>query len=188
MTTNNALYQYAPSVGMFHCPGDVRFNLPIGTASHVGWAYDSYAISANVESIQGFSGGFTKITQILRVSDCISFVEQSDTRGFNEATFAMSVSSAGLPPYSFGFEDVFAIYHGNVGTFAFADGHSEARKWLDANITACGQASLRAGSTLFDYFPQAAANGCTAPNGNPGPTASPDLPWLIQHCVEPGLP
>jgi prepilin-type N-terminal cleavage/methylation domain-containing protein/prepilin-type processing-associated H-X9-DG protein len=182
LRTNNLLYQYAQNVGTYHCPGDVRFNLSIGTGDHVGWAYDSYAITENVEAITGFSESFTKITQIKRVSDCITFAEQSDTRGYNAATFAMSVNGP-LPPITFNFIDVFATYHGNVGTFAFADGHSEARTWLDRNIIACGRATLGPGSNLYDYS-NASANGATAPSG----LTSPDAGWLIQHCVAPNHP
>lgn len=182
LTTNNALFQYAPSVGLYHCPGDVRFNLPIGSGSSVGWAYDSYAVTENVEYTSGIGSAnqsFTKITQISRTSDCFIFAEQADTRGYNEGTFEMYVNGP-LPPLSFQFTDIFATYHGNVGTFAFADGHAEARKWLDGNITACGQASLRAGSSLYTYQ-LAGYNGLTAPNG----ITSPDAGWLIQHCVAP---
>ncbi len=182
LKTNNVLFQYAPSVGVYHCPGDVRINLPIGTGSSVGWAYDSYAVTENVEAYAGWGQSFSKITQIKRTSDCISFAEQADTRGYNEATFAMSVNGP-LPPISFQFTDVFAVYHGNIGTFAFADGHAEPRKWLDPNVIACGQASLMAGSTLYDYQ-QAASSRLTAPNG----LTSPDAEWLIQHCVAPNNP
>jgi prepilin-type processing-associated H-X9-DG protein len=179
LTTNNVLFQYAPSVGVYHCPGDLRFNLPIGTGSAVGWAYDSYAVTENVEAFAGWGESFSKLTDIKRASDCIAFAEQSDTRGYNQATFAMSVNGP-LPPISFEFTDIFATYHGNIGTFAFADGHAEPKKWTDPHINACGQATLRAGSTLYDYQ-QAAANGVTAPNG----ITSSDAPWLIQHCVAP---
>jgi prepilin-type N-terminal cleavage/methylation domain-containing protein/prepilin-type processing-associated H-X9-DG protein len=177
LTTNNLLYQYAPNVGVYHCPGDVRFNLSIGSGSAVGWAYDSYAITENVEAVQGFTQSFSKITQINRTSDCIVFAEQADTRGYNEATFAMSVTGP-LPPIQFNFVDVFSTFHGNVGTFAFADGHAEARKWLDPAILATGKAALTAGSTIYDYQ--------QSPY-KPDPTGH-DAPWLIQHCVAPNNP
>ena len=174
LATNNMLYPYASSVGVYHCPGDTRFNLPIGTGSHVGWAYDSYATTENVEPVAGFAQSFTKMSQIKRTSDCISFAEQSDTRGYNVATFAMSVNGP-LPPITFNFVDVFATYHGNVGTFAFADSHAEARKWQDPAILAAGAATLMVGSTIFQY---------------PGSPYKPDIighdaPWLTQHCVAP---
>jgi len=168
------LFQYSPNVGVFHCPGDVRFNLPIGSGGSVGWAYDSYAITENVEAIPGFNQSFSKMTQIARTSDCIVFAEQADTRGYNAATFAMNVTGP-LPPIQFNFVDVFSTYHGNVGTFAFADGHSEGRKWLDPAILATGSAALRTGSGIYDYQ--------LSPN-KPDPTGH-DAPWLIQHCVAP---
>jgi len=174
LTTNNMLYQYAASPGTYHCPGDTRFNLPIGSGSAVGWAYDSYSVTENVEPISGFADGFTKYAQISRTSDCIIFAEQSDTRGYNVGTFAMNVNGP-LPPLSFAFDDIFATYHGNVGTFAFADGHAEARKWLDPAIIAAGAATLTRGSSLYQYG--------AAPY-KPDPTGH-DAPWLIQHCVAP---
>jgi prepilin-type N-terminal cleavage/methylation domain-containing protein/prepilin-type processing-associated H-X9-DG protein len=175
LVTNNLLYQYAPNVGVYHCPGDQRFNLPIGSGSAIGWAYDSYAVTENVEGIpnSGFNESFTKVTQIRRVADCITFVEQSDTRGYNNDTFAMMVNGP-LPPLTFSFTDIFATYHGNVGTFSFADGHAEARKWQDPAIRGAGAATLTVGSILFQY-------------GSPyvPSTSKYDAGWLIQHCVAP---
>ena len=31
------------------------------------------------------------------------------------------------------FQDTFAIFHGNVTTFAFVDGHVESHRWLEAS-------------------------------------------------------
>lgn len=177
MMTNNLLYQYAPNVGVFHCPGDVRFNLPIGSGTHVGWAFDSYAMSENVEPYAGWTAGFTKAAQIRRPSDCIAFVEQSDTRGYNQATFAMSVNGP-LPPITFNFVDIFATYHGDVGTFAFVDGHAEARRWLDPAILATGTATLAEGSSIYDYQLSPYKPDISGH----------DAPWLIQHCVAPNNP
>lgn len=180
LVTNNVLYQYAANVGVYHCPGDVRFNLPVGAGNAVGWAFDSYAVSENVESVPNFTESFSKMAQIRRPSDCFIFVEQSDTRGYNVATFAMSVNGL-LPPITFNFIDVFATYHGNVGTFAFADGHAEARRWMDPAIIAAGKATLAIGSTVFDYQQLPTSQ---RPNGS----TSPDAGWLIQHCVAPNNP
>ena len=181
LVTNNLLYQYAPNVGVFHCPGDQRFNLPIGTGNSIGWAYDSYSVTENVEPIPttGYNEGFTKIAQVRRVADCMIFVEQADTRGFNNDTFAMSVNGP-LPPITFNYVDIFATYHGDVGTFSFADGHAEARKWLDPAIKAAGTATLAEGSAIFDYQQYTAQTKASPPN--PGKY---DAGWLIQHCVAP---
>jgi prepilin-type processing-associated H-X9-DG protein len=179
LTTNNLLSPYIANPALFHCPGDVRFNLPIGSGNAIGWAYDSYAVTENVEPIpnSGFAESFTKMAQIRRVADCMIFAEQSDTRGYNNDTFAMSVNGP-LPPITFNFVDIFATYHGDVGTFAFADGHAEARKWLDPAIKATGTATLAQGSSIYDYQlspykPDAIGH---------------DAPWLIQHCVAPNNP
>lgn len=177
LATNNLLSQYAQNAGIYHCPGDRRFNLSVGSGNSVGWAYDSYAVTENVEPFPGYSDGYSKMAQIRRVSDCIIFVEQSDTRGFNKDTFAMNVNGP-LPPITFNFIDIFATYHGDVGTFSFADGHAEARKWLDPAIQAAGPATLGAGSTIFEY-----PSSPYTPN-----PSGPDAAWLIQHCVSPNHP
>ncbi|HTB83175.1 MAG TPA: prepilin-type N-terminal cleavage/methylation domain-containing protein [Candidatus Sulfotelmatobacter sp.] len=181
LRTNNLLSQFAPSPGVYHCPGDRRSLLPVSSATDAtGWAYDSYAITENVEGAGGPTN-FTKMTQVTRPSDCFIFVEQSDTRGYNEGTFAVSgaISSA----TKFNFEDVFATYHGTVNTFNYADGHAEPRKWLDGAILSCGKSTLRNGSTLYEYS-RAAANGAVQPSS----TTSADVPWLIQHWVSPNTP
>jgi prepilin-type N-terminal cleavage/methylation domain-containing protein/prepilin-type processing-associated H-X9-DG protein len=181
LMTNNLLSPYAGNPAIVHCPGDSRFNLSVGSysANSVGWAYDSYAVTENVEGIpnSGFDESYSKMAQIRRVADCIIFVEQSDTRGFNEDTFAMSVN--GTLIQTFNYVDIFATYHGDVGTFSFADGHAEARKWMDPAIQAVGTATLAEGSAVFDYQ----AWPGTKPNASKY-----DAPWLIQHCVAPNNP
>jgi type II secretory pathway pseudopilin PulG len=177
LKANNMLGQYAPNPGVFHCPGDVRFKLPIGSGDSFNWAYDSYAVTENVGG--GDFGpspvNFTKITQTRRVSDCVVFVEQADTRGYNEGTFCGYTS---LQPTTFHFEDVFATYHGSVNTFCFGDGHAEAHKWLDPAILADGKFSVAAGSGGYEYSkcPQ-------QPDGT-----GHDAPWLCQHFVSPQNP
>lgn len=47
-------------------------------------------------------------------------------RGYNNGTWVIDVT----PP---GWVDPFAIFHGYVSTFAFADGHAELRRWLEAS-------------------------------------------------------
>jgi prepilin-type N-terminal cleavage/methylation domain-containing protein len=167
--TNNLLFAYAPSVGVNHCPGDVRFNNPVGTGNAVGWAYDSYAVTQNVSD----SGGdtFSKFSDIRRVSDCMIFVEQADSRGYNAGNFAGSVTGG-----QFGYVDLFATYHGNVGTFAFADAHAEAKKWTDTGITRSGKSANRTGVTAYKYG--------QADTPDPSQTSA-DTGWIIQHWVTP---
>ena len=150
----NPLNQYAPGGKVFHCPGDQRYKLSPGA----GWAYDSYAKTQNVagdindtESPQIGGGGraefYTKLPQIANASSTFIFIEQADHNGFNRGTFVVAWhQNAG----SFDFDDTVSMYHGNVSTAAFADGHVEAHKWKDAVLIQAGllAASGQDGNTL----------------------------------------
>ena len=175
LKTNNVLAQYAPNPGVYHCPGDVRFNERIGTGNTVDWAYDSYAVTENAESATDFTDSYSKITQIKRISNCMVFAEQADTRGYNEGTFAISVTDN---PYNINYVDVFSMYHGDVGTFAFADGHAEAHRWTDPNIIADGKYSVAVNSGGYAY-PQCPLT--------PSQTDA-DAAWLVQHVLSPTNP
>jgi len=177
----NCLYQYAPNVGVYHCPGDVRFNNSVGTGTTVDWAYDSYAETANVVvSAASYNGvgqlvndttDYSKVSQIRRTSDCICFVEQADSRGWNWSDFLGGVYPG--PPQSFNYTDLFATYHGNVGTFCFTDGHAEYKKWTDSAIIGAGNTANRAGSSVFDY----------AMYGTYPSATGADSVWLTQHWL-----
>jgi len=175
LKTNNVLFQYAPSVGVYHCPGDVRFNERIGSGASVDWAYDSYAITENVESSGTYyNDSFSKQAQITRPSDCMTMAEQADTRGFNVGTFALEVTA----PATIHYTDVFSLYHGQVDTFSFADGHAEGHKWTDPAILADGYYTVSVGSSGYDY------QNCPK---QPSQTGA-DATWLIQHAVSPTNP
>jgi len=177
----NCIFQYAPNPGVYHCPGDVRFNNPVGTGNTVDWAYDSYAETANVVVAAASYNGvgqlvndttdYAKVSQIRRPSDCMCFVEQADSRGWNWSDFLGGVYPG--PPQSFNYTDLFATYHGNVGTFCFTDGHAEFKKWTDPVIISAGNSANQAASGVFDY--------ATA-GGTPNSTGA-DSQWLIQHWL-----
>ena len=173
LKTNNLLFQYAPSPGVYHCPGDTRFNNPIGQ----GWAYDSYAETRNVYgSDADYTPGqyYSKTSQIGRTAMCMVFVEQCDSRGYNAGEFACTAT-----PTRCYFEDLFAVYHGNVNTFCFADGHTEPHKWTDPAILAAGRDSVKPGVTLYMYG--------SAPY-IPAPSGTSDSDYLIQHMLNPNDP
>jgi prepilin-type N-terminal cleavage/methylation domain-containing protein/prepilin-type processing-associated H-X9-DG protein len=180
LTHYNCIYQYAPSAGVYHCPGDVRMNNSVGTGTTVDWAYDSYAETANMVSVSGYNSSgqlvsdttdYSKVSQIRRASDCFCFVEQADSRGWNWGSF-LSGATAG-PPATFSFTDIFATYHGNVGTFCFADGHAEYKRWTDSVIIGAGNTANRGGAGVFCY----GAYGQT-----PSQTGA-DTAWLLQHWL-----
>jgi prepilin-type processing-associated H-X9-DG protein len=52
-------------------------------------------------------------------------MEESDPRDYNLGTWVMDVKPAP------GWVDGFAIFHGNVTTTSFADGHAETHPWHD---------------------------------------------------------
>jgi prepilin-type N-terminal cleavage/methylation domain-containing protein/prepilin-type processing-associated H-X9-DG protein len=175
LRTNNLLFQYAANVGVYHCPGDVRFHNPISTAANAtGWAYDSYALTENVQG----SDGYTKLSQIKRTANCMVYVEQADSRGYNAGTFAASGGNDNVTPTSFHFEDLFATYHGNVSTFGFADGHAESRKWVDAAILQGGRTANQSGIAAYDYSVLGLTPNATGVDGV----------WVAQHWLTPANP
>lgn len=145
--TNSLLTPFLPNAAANHCPGDVRFNLTIGSGNTTDWAYDSYAVTENVtKNSQG--NYFTKLTGITRVADCMVFVEQGDSRGYNNGSFA---AGGTVTPTYYHWEDLFATYHGNVGTFCMADGHAEGHKWLDPSILSVGKLINNSGVKAYAY-------------------------------------
>jgi prepilin-type N-terminal cleavage/methylation domain-containing protein/prepilin-type processing-associated H-X9-DG protein len=132
-SVNNPLAAYARNAGVYHCPGDVRIRNTPGK----GWAYDSYSKSQNMQVTTsgndwGFNPGNSKLSQLGNASQTMFFVEDTDNRGYNNGTW--TVRWNGTPNEPFSWVDPVAIYHGNVGTFGYADGHSEGHKWLDSAI------------------------------------------------------
>ena len=55
------------------------------------------------------------------------FLEESDPRTENLGTWVLETT----PP---GWIDCFAIFHGRITTFSFADGHVEGHKWSDPQL------------------------------------------------------
>jgi len=175
--TNNLLGNYIGNSGANHCPGDVRFKNPIGSGNRTCWAYDSYAVTDNVTTNK-FNSFFTKLTSIKRVSDCIVFAEQADSRGYNNGAFD---TAGAVTPTDFPYEDLFATYHGNVGTFAFADGHAEAHKWIDPKINKVGNLANSPGTMAYAY------GGDNDLNLTPDQSTR-DTAWIIQHWPSPTNP
>jgi prepilin-type N-terminal cleavage/methylation domain-containing protein/prepilin-type processing-associated H-X9-DG protein len=170
LRTNNPLYQYAPSVGTYHCPGDLRTRLTPGS----GWAYDSYAKSQNFAgdpafNYVGFGATYIKYSQISSASQTFTFVEDVDSRGYNQGSWEVSWTGGNV---RFIWIDPIPIYHGNVSTYGFADGHAESHKWLNGNLINAGRA--------------AAANGTTGGIPGGGPTSGPDYEYIYQGIRFPG--
>ena len=152
---NNPLFQFAPSPGVYHCPGDVRSRLAPKPGPNVAWAYDSYAKSQNIagDPNGGFSGlgsTYAKLSAIKASTLTFAFMETADWRGFNDGTWQQGWVGAGTANQSFNWNDPPAMYHGNVSTAAFCDGHAEAHRWTDASIINAGK--LAASGTSVPSF------------------------------------
>ena len=174
LTTNNLLFQYAPNAGVYHCPGDIRFNLTVKVLqTPVKWAYDSYAKTDNMAG-EGKGGitDYTKFSQIRRPSDTFAFIEQADNRGYNIGSFEVDWGSASM------FHDILALYHGNVNTECFADGHAEHYRWTDPVILMAG--SLGNLGAAYDFT--------AAPISAQPKTGGIDYNYVYSHWLFPGNP
>jgi prepilin-type N-terminal cleavage/methylation domain-containing protein/prepilin-type processing-associated H-X9-DG protein len=153
LMTNNALAQYAKSPGVYECPGDTRF---LADSLALGWGYGSYSKTENVggepyQNYYGAANSYSKLTTIQSSSSTFVFTEDCQTtiggkgppgKGFNLGTWAITWNGNG--PTYFTWLDPVPQYHGNVNTYAFADGHAESHKWLSGNIIQAGKAAANA--------------------------------------------
>jgi prepilin-type N-terminal cleavage/methylation domain-containing protein/prepilin-type processing-associated H-X9-DG protein len=181
LRTNNPLYVYASNVNICHCPGDPRITLVPQPPDNVGWAYDSYSKTENVAGLVrspgnspdgGYWGApatYTKLTPIQAPSETFIFIEEADCRAFNHGTWVVNWDETGTPDF---WGDAPGLYHGNVSTAAFADGHVESHRWIDGGVI---NASLRA------------SHG-TPQGGGWGPISGPDYDYIYQHYRFPGWP
>ena len=149
------LWQYASSAGVYRCPGDLRYrNLQVGS----GWAYVSYSRA------DGMAGGgwknqvpFQKLAQVRPPTKSMLFIEEADPRGFNNGPWVLESTR---------WVDPFAIYHGTISTFSFADGHTESHTWRDSRTIQAATDSAR-GKASFYW-----------PGGNKN---NPDFVWAWDH-------
>lgn len=128
-----AIYARNPSV--IHCPADPRATLPVGANPGFAWASISGVGTLNGERDDGdtdIGRMAMKMGQIKRPSDIFAFVEENDSRGENHGSWQFAI--AGTAPTFTGsaMEDAPGIFHVTSSTFAYADGHASAHKWLDS--------------------------------------------------------
>lgn len=169
LMTNNGLYKYAPNTGTYHCPGDTRSKY---RQPGDGWAYDSYSKTQNVGGTAAYNyfgagAAYFRLSAVTSPAMTFSFLEDADSRGCNEGTWAVSWNTSG--DGSFGWMDPPAMYHGSQDTCGFADGHAETRKWRDSRIIAAGQQAAQ-GVACFGFS---------------GPSSGPDYDFVRQRYRHP---
>ncbi len=119
-----ALFNYAPSPGIIHCPGDSRTKLRAGK----GYTYVSLS---GVGTMNGEVAEIFKQSNLTSPSERYVWVEENDPRGENVGSWIMSQGTPATDFKGAQLVDSTAVFHGNSSTFDFADGHAESRKWVD---------------------------------------------------------
>jgi prepilin-type N-terminal cleavage/methylation domain-containing protein/prepilin-type processing-associated H-X9-DG protein len=136
----------AKTLGIYKCPAD-KINADNGPRVR--------SISMNTYmSRADFAASYTKYTQLLQPSQLWVFLDEHPD-SINDGLFS-TLAAANT------WNDLVASYHNGAAGFAFADGHCEIKKWLDATTK---QPIRRKQWTGLKISP---------PNNR-------DLQWLLQH-------
>jgi prepilin-type N-terminal cleavage/methylation domain-containing protein/prepilin-type processing-associated H-X9-DG protein len=154
LRTNNPLASYAPNAPVNQCPGDTRFKQ---TSRASGWAYGSYSKTQNVggEPYFGLDKTYKKYTEIKWASSTFQFIEDANSTGAAGGNAGYNRGSwvGGWSGTIFSWVDPVPMYHGNVSTFGFADGHAESHKWLNGKIISAGLSAARGQPFDLTQFP-----------------------------------
>ena len=183
LMTNNPLYKYDPNPSAYHCPGDTRGRKAgVGTVT-AGWACDSYSKTQNIGGepwspnavpYWGCGATYTKLSSISNPSKTFAFVEDSDWRGCNNGTWVVVwIGTAAAP--AFNFLDPTPLYHGNVSTAAFCDGHAESHRWRHPVLVQWGRDIALGVPGPWPVIP-----------GAPTTVADNDYRYVLEHYRFPG--
>jgi prepilin-type N-terminal cleavage/methylation domain-containing protein/prepilin-type processing-associated H-X9-DG protein len=159
--TNAPIWKYISVLASYHCPGDTRTkNRAKGAKTQQGWAYDSYSKNECMNG-GGWPGTtpYKKLAAIDQPSQDFVFIEEADSRFYNNGTWVINTT----PP---GWVDTFAIFHGNTSTFSFSDGHAETHSWHDAKTIKAARDS---------------ANGIDSFYWAGGTSKNPDFVWVYNR-------
>ena len=150
------LYPYiGKNVKVFKCPGDKRVST---LARYVGTPVCRSVAMNNWIGHDWFSGGtfrvFKKSSDMNRPGPSNTFVilDEQGEQSINDGFFAVPMDTYdpnNLPGKVF--VDIPATYHGNAGSFSFADGHSEIHKWKDGRTAKIGLGATSPGNLDLDW-------------------------------------
>ncbi len=145
-----ALWSYAESEKLYHCPSDRRY-LKAPTGDHVGstgWGlkggYRSYSLGAVLNGFMAPGVGWAtdeyrvtvyKTGEIENPAHKIVFLEEADGYGYNANTWNVFLNTRTK------WGDPFAIWHNNRSTFGYADGHAEKHQWLEESTRSMAAAN-----------------------------------------------
>jgi prepilin-type N-terminal cleavage/methylation domain-containing protein/prepilin-type processing-associated H-X9-DG protein len=107
------------SVGVYHCPADRRKQGPSA-------AFITFSIVGGANG-EAWNNQFTiarKYAEIKSPAQKYMFVEEMDTRGYNEGSWAMNVRDKS-------WVDPLAMWHNKRTTLGYCDGHAEMHKWVE---------------------------------------------------------
>ncbi|HET6247900.1 MAG TPA: prepilin-type N-terminal cleavage/methylation domain-containing protein [Tepidisphaeraceae bacterium] len=111
--SNGLLYSYVNNCNTYRCPSDSNL---INDRT--------YSINCVLNGENYAPKTFTHLTQVIHPSDTFVFVEEFDTRGFNENSFAVVKPGSNWVDYP-------AKLHHNGYTISFADGHALYHQYVD---------------------------------------------------------
>jgi prepilin-type N-terminal cleavage/methylation domain-containing protein len=153
---------FMKSAAAIHCPGDARFQRPVGG----GFAYCSYS---GVTGLNGQAWAthptqqeiLTKQTRLRHPGEKFLFVEENDPRVENWGTWVFDVQGTAANNWANSkFIDSPAANHVTSSTFSYADGHAASHRWLDGPTVAYG-ASMN--PSKYNSVPAAAQTPRDAP-------------------------
>ncbi len=136
---NSQLGKYSGSTGVYKCPADKSLSN--------GKKGDPRVRSISMNGYLGERGGpytagykqFKKMNDIGKLSGTFCFLDERED-SINDGWYAVNMTGyddngKGVRPTSYVLEDFPASYHNRAAGFAFCDGHSEIRKWVDPRTT-----------------------------------------------------
>jgi len=112
-TIEGPLYKYCKNPDVVHCPGDKRYQRPVGS----GYSWDSYS---GATFLNGEAAG-------------------KDSRNLSRRSWGMNnYGTAALNFTDAQFLDSPAAFHITSAVFNFCDGHAEGHKWMSSYTIAFG--------------------------------------------------
>ena len=133
------IWPYLETVDVFHCQSDKSkggnfrsYSMPDSMNGN-GWFIKTYKIYRNQGEIRNPAGR-------------IVLLEENDPRGFNLGSYLMD-------PTEDKWSDPMTVWHGGASAFAFADGHTEIKKWDQETVEIFTNVDPQTGTRTSDGTP-----------------------------------